>query len=208
MQKFLPLIFITVLLNMLMTHNHLFAAVSDHANQPDNPFINQISDIPVQKTLLRDSSAAYTHVDHSLTDQKEKETWIREAAIKLNQLSGPADGQIIEKQVTDMEGFYQAGYRLHGSGYISFDNGEWIFLVSNSAHDDARIGDITIAIDNHQRMWINEGHICGGIIHFISGRKEFEEGAGNFFTHYLSDTDDKAWKSLCLESISSSFTKN
>jgi hypothetical protein len=112
MQIFLPLILITVLLNILTAPDNLHAAVTGQTIQPDNFCINQISEIPVQKAILKDSSAAFTHVNHYLIDLKEKETWIRETAIKLNQLSGPAEEQYIEKQVTDMEGYYQAGYRL------------------------------------------------------------------------------------------------
>jgi hypothetical protein len=193
MQIFLPLILITVLLNILTAPDNLHAAVTGQTIQPDNFCINQISEIPVQKAILKDSSAAFTHVNHYLIDLKEKETWIRETAIKLNQLSGPAEEQYIEKQVTDMEGYYQAGYRLQGSGYIRFDNGEWIYLISNSAHDNEKVGDITLAMDNKRRFYINEGHVCGGIIHFTTQQVIKKLSSDEFFRHFVSDQENADW---------------
>jgi hypothetical protein len=207
MQKLLSIIIFSLLLSMLASPNLLYAFVCERSKQLNNPFLLHISEAASQKTILKDSTETYTHVNQDLIDQQVKDTWIRETAIMLTQLSGPAEGQIIEKQVTEMEGFYQAGYRVQGSGYISFDNGEWIYLVSNSAHDNEKVGDITIAVDNRGRMYLNEGHVCGGIIHFITNDKTETETGDGFFRHFISDTDNRGWESIHREYKTSSYSE-
>jgi hypothetical protein len=66
--------------------------------------------------------------------------------------------------------------------------------------------DLTLAIDNHGKIYLNEGHICGGIIHFIINDKIAVKAASDFIQHFISDTDDRGWKSLNKECIKTSFT--
>ncbi len=93
-------------MNMLTVHNHLLASVNDHESQSNSPYPNQISEIPVQKTIHKDTSEINTHVVHYLIEQREKETWIRETATinavpqrsEVNYLWSTLDGNILNVQ--------------------------------------------------------------------------------------------------------------
>ncbi len=203
MQKLLPLIVFSILLKMLAAQNNHYLPVDEPANKTENTVFPHIYDLAGHNAIDNDSSPQNAHVGQDLTDHQEREKWIRETVIILKKLSGPADEQIIEKKVTELDGFFQAGYRVQGSGYIRFDNGDWIYLVSNSAHDNEKIGDITLAMDNKRRFYINEGHVCGGIIHFVTNDKIAVRAATDFTEHFISDTDDAGWKNLHPDHITS-----
>jgi hypothetical protein len=70
------------------------------------------------------------------------------------------------------------------------------------------VGDLTLAIDNHGKIYLNEGHICGGIIHFIINDKIAVKAASDFIQHFISDTDDQYWRRLDREKSTLLFNRN
>ena len=47
---------------------------------------------------------------------------------------------------------------------------------------------------NEGKTYVNYGHICGGLIHFYAISGEIPKSSNDFFTHFLSDTDDLKWQ--------------
>jgi hypothetical protein len=43
---------------------------------------------------------------------------------------------------------------------------------------------------------MNEGHVCGGIIHFETGKIRELKTSREFFKHFVSDTDGAGWKRI------------
>lgn len=105
----------------------------------------------------------------------------------------------IEPSVIHYDTFYQKSYRLLKSGCITFDDGVTIFLQSFSSHDDNTHLDLTIALDSNGRVFLNRGHVCGGIINFITNNKLDITGVDDFFRDYVSDTDDQPWVEYFME---------
>lgn len=83
--------------------------------------------------------------------------------------------------------------RLNGKGKLMLENDQWIAMKSHSSHDSKDIGDITVAIENTGRIYISEGHICGGLISFAFVGKEIRYDTDFFFNHFKSDTESAPW---------------
>jgi hypothetical protein len=123
-----------------------------------------------------------------------RQRWMEKTVEKLQEIDAGTCLQSLERRVVDLDDFFMVAYRLNGpEGCIEFPNGDWVYMVAHSLHDNPAIGDITIAIDNHQRLYKNEGHVCGGIINFYTGSEEDLLGAGDFFGNFMSDCDDCKW---------------
>lgn len=90
-----------------------------------------------------------------------------------------------------------------GTGLIEFDNNEWIYIATHSWHLDDKIGDVSVAIDNKGNIYLNEGHVCGGI-NFVPSKfnvapnEDIPAPASvkEFIDNYVSWIDGKPWKLL------------
>lgn len=145
-------------------------------------------------TFLPDLAAGNSLI--SRQNGKEKEKWLTEAKSQIKNFGPEKCSLTLKPSITEVEGFYQQSYRLHESGCIFFENGDWIFFVSHSSHSNAEVGDITLAMDSHKQFYKNEGHVCGGLIHFITQQKTELKSAAQFFELFVSDTDNKIWEKL------------
>ncbi|MBW6491944.1 MAG: hypothetical protein K0B15_12205 [Lentimicrobium sp.] len=132
----------------------------------------------------------------SRINEKASKKWLSETIREIKNFGPEKCFNKLEPTITEVEGFYQQSYRLNESGCIFFENGDWIYLVSNSSHNNSGVGDITLAMDNHNRFFKNEGHVCGGIIHFMTNQRTEIKSARQFFELFVSDTDSKAWQKL------------
>jgi hypothetical protein len=145
-----------------------------------------------------------THADVGTISQENEEInpkaqkrWMKQTVRKLNRIKPDHCVKRIEPRVVDMEDLFMVSYRLENQeGCVTFPNGDWIYMIAHSSHDSKLIGDITLAIDNRGRLFMNEGHVCGGIIHFYTDSEMELNGADDFFGHFLSDCDDCRWYSL------------
>jgi len=81
-------------------------------------------------------------------------------------------------------------------GNVTCENGDIIRIVLHSSHTDKEIGDISVAIDTQMRIFVNAGHVCGGIVHFEAKDVLLAKDADDFFSRFVSDTDDKRWQRL------------
>lgn len=130
-------------------------------------------------------------------DSAMQQQWMKQTVKQLKRIEPAQCVRHIEPQVIDLEDAFMVSYRLtNQEGCITFPNGDWIYMVAHSSHDDKAIGDLTLAIDNRGRLFSNEGHVCGGIIHFYTDSDEELTGADDFFSRFLSDCDDCRWYQL------------
>ena len=44
------------------------------------------------------------------------------------------------------------------------------------------------------RVFVNAGHVCGGIVHFETKDVILSADADDFFSRFHSDTDDERWE--------------
>jgi hypothetical protein len=144
------------------------------------------------------SQAIPQHTANQEVVEAKQNRWIKKAVRQLKNDFGTMNcDNPIDPSVVDIEGLYLKAYRLNGpEGCIYFPNGDWILMISHSMHDDPAIGDVTLAIDRRQQIFINKGHVCGGIINFYIDAETEIISSQDFFKHFMSDCDDCKWNKL------------
>ncbi|MBK8517407.1 MAG: hypothetical protein IPL55_14320 [Saprospiraceae bacterium] len=132
--------------------------------------------------------------DISLKLREEKVSfWVKTLSEKMSEKGFNKKLLEITPDVINLQDFNQTSYRIKDQGVIKFLNGEKIVLVMHSSHDDAEIGDMILAFTDKGEMFANQGHVCGGIIHFIRACDCIPDSKEEFFNYFYSDTDDKKW---------------
>ena len=112
---------------------------------------------------------------------------------KFNPEPVPGRVQIERKELPD---YFKLSVRINKKGVIALPGKNWIYILTTSAHDDPETGDISLAIDQNHRIFQNEGHVCGGIIHFETGRIRKIKNSRQFFKYFTSDTDGEGWRRI------------
>jgi hypothetical protein len=137
------------------------------------------------------------HGDPAGIVPEAREQWLANARKEMSGFRPDTCTNIIDPDITDLgEEYYACSYRLKDPGMIRISGKEWIYMIPSSSHDNPEVGDITLAMDRKERFYINEGHICGGIIHFQSLRKIDLKTSRQFFKYFTSDTDSLPWKKI------------
>jgi len=136
------------------------------------------------------------HADPSRIVPEKRMAWIQAALVNLK--SFPADTTLprIEIQEVAFEDYYRLKIRLKESGVLLLSGRERIYFLSSSSHSDPETGDLILAMDNKGRIFRNDGHVCGGIIHFETGKIRKVKKSGEFFKYFVSDTDGEGWKRI------------
>lgn len=150
-----------------------------------------------RRKILFGRSKLKTHIElhgkQSEVNSKKRDQWIIRTIYQMQSSEDAAILEDLPAQELVHDEFYQISYRLIERGKIKFDDGSHLFIVSTSAHQTKDIGDITIAINEKGEVFINQGHICGGIIHFKTHKKGLPKTSASFLQHFKSDTDDESW---------------
>jgi hypothetical protein len=128
-------------------------------------------------------------------DEHKRNDWIRSAADMLRDTKNSDIDHVLVMNELVHEDYYQASYRLIDKGLIKFEDGSYLKLMSTSTHTHKDIGDITLAVNQQGDVYINQGHICGRIIHFNTNQKELALTSATFLKNFTSDTDDEPWHS-------------
>ena len=128
-------------------------------------------------------------------DPEARQQWIKDVSSWLRQDSIIDKGPLLEltKRPYGNQHYHSCKVKEEG-GLLEFNNGSWLYMVCHSSHEDDRIGDITLAIDKKGRLYQNLGHICGGIIHFISEPGQPKPSSSkDFIRDFKCDTDGERW---------------
>jgi hypothetical protein len=126
----------------------------------------------------------------------KRQQWMDATIKSLTAYQNSSMTQGITATEIETDDIYRMSYRVNGQGLIEFNDGSWVYIISNSMHNNDGVGDLTLAIDNQGNTYINEGHVCGGIIHFEIKVKTSVTSSHHFFKYFKSDTDDQGWLSL------------
>jgi hypothetical protein len=114
---------------------------------------------------------------------------------EINTNSLPAEAR---PKLIDVPDFQKVSYRIQGKTMIRCTNGQWIYLLPHSGHNNPTIGDVSIAVTSKGKVCVNYSHICGGLINFASTGINLPTTPADFFSRFVSDTDDEGiwikWK--------------
>lgn len=88
----------------------------------------------------------------------------------------------------------KVSFRIVEYGLIKLENGDWVYIRTHSSHEDETVGDISLAISSDKKLYINYGHVCGGIINFQAYDIQTMISSEEFFRLCKSDTDDQSWE--------------
>lgn len=132
-------------------------------------------------------------------DLKKRDAWIAQQIKNLSVRHIDTAYTIMTMRELIHEHFYQASYRLIDKGMIKFEDGSYLKMISTSSHTRSDIGDVTVAINEKGDVYINQGHICGRIIHFNTHQRDKVKTAADFITHFTCDTDDEPWIEMYTE---------
>jgi hypothetical protein len=131
---------------------------------------------------------------------KKQQRWIEKTSRNLSLHKQELDFPIMEFSELEHEDFYLLRTRIIKKGKIEFADGGYLLIITHSNHENPSIGDLSIAMDEHNNYYINEGHICGDIINFVTKSKIKYVTSSDFITYFSSDTDDKKWTKANLQS--------
>jgi hypothetical protein len=208
MNKYLLFVLLIFITRSLPGQNSSAGVDGSITNEVVEVMVPAAAHIRAFQKLFTVNPETHAHVNPSAINPGERENRIASLVENLQSIEAPHNKLSIDMKITDIEDFFQISYRLMGDGYIRFENGDWLFLRSTSSHLNEQVGDITLAIDNRGEIFINEGHVCGGIIHFITHEKKAVKAASDFIQHFMSDTDDQYWSRLDREKSTLLFNGN
>jgi hypothetical protein len=136
------------------------------------------------------------HHDNHKLDLKKRELKKNEIISSLKAFQPNTETPILELKETDIDQSIKKSIRISGEGFLQLNETNWIYFISSSSHSDASIGDMTLAIDQLGNIYQNDGHVCGGIVHFQTFERSKIKNSAQFFQLFKSDTDDIGWSKL------------
>jgi hypothetical protein len=102
--------------------------------------------------------------------------------------------QMVIPHITQYEHIREVSYRVVDRGNVKCENGYIIRNMQHSLHSDKEILEISIAVDNRMRVFVNAGHVYGGIVHFETNDDILPADVDVFFSRFHLDTDDERWE--------------
>jgi hypothetical protein len=143
---------------------------------------------------LMNLTAQVTDGSKNIPVQREK--WIEESVSELGKFIPDSSVKLIAPYLIDQEDAKKLYFKVNKEGMIKLENGDWIYIITHSGHENEEIGDLCLAIDNKKDVYINESHVCGGVIRFESSGLTELKSTDDFFLNFESDTDSKRWDKL------------
>lgn len=133
-------------------------------------------------------------------DAQKRSEWIINTVTYLENSGDPDMLQkVVVNEYEQEDGLIAFRVRVIREAWVDFENGDRIHFVCNSSHEDEAVGDVCVAIDQKGKVFVNEGHVCGGLINFEYRGKNAPTSADLFFQNFKSDTDKKIWKTYRKE---------
>ncbi len=126
--------------------------------------------------------------------EEKRNQWIKEKTSELKKIKPETVFQKATLQENEHVDGIILSVEVKGKNILYTGDDGWIYFETHSAHDNSDIGDITIAIDSKKRIFINEGHVCGGYIYFDAMHFKEIPSADSFFKHFNYDSEKGNWK--------------
>ncbi len=148
-------------------------------------------------SCLRMDSVQAQHTGFMI-DPVAREKWKSEA-ISFLKTASPADFSN-EIEFYESNRGYDAvlAFIVPGSAYVRFSEGEWVCIVAHSAHDNASIGDMVLAIDHCGAIYQIDTHVCGGTANFLGFDMFMPANTVEFFAKFKGDKIGCYWKLVSL----------
>jgi len=129
----------------------------------------------------------------AMIDTLKQKEWINNKTQYMIDSLGFIEMEDLMPNIFDIPDGQKISYKIFGKGRIRFVNNETILIYTHSSHENPEVGDISIAFTDDNNIFVNYGHICGGIIHFEHYSLILPENPEMFFQNFVSDTDDFKW---------------
>ena len=151
--------------------------------------------IYISIALLGISFSAFgQHHDQNRIDAEKRTAGIEQMVLDLKKISVDETTESLIFKEIKLENGSKYSIRLIEKGFLRLSNNDWIYFLSSSSHKNPAVGDITLAIDCRGIIFQNNGHVCGGIIHFETYKTGIPRSSDEFFEYYESDTDGIKWE--------------
>lgn len=128
--------------------------------------------------------------------EEKRNQWIKKKTTELIKIKPETILQKAMLQENEHTDGIILSVEINGKNILHTKDGGWIYFEAHSAHDNSKVGDITIAIDNKKRIFINEGHVCGGYIYFDAMHFKEIPSADSFFKHFNYNSENGNWKQV------------
>jgi hypothetical protein len=148
------------------------------------------------KPLLFGPTGIYEGHSSTQINLKKRSSWIEEAIQELSSLSTDSNAETIIFQTIDLEDYQKTYIRVQQPGNIKFINGSSASIMLHSVHEDPEIGDVSLLVSG-DKIFVNYGHICGGIVRFCSMDLNAPQGIQDFTSRFLSE-EGVAWEKYQL----------
>lgn len=129
-------------------------------------------------------------------DPQKRSMWIEQEVNDLKLYKPEEDAKSIKLKTINKKGEVWRSVRVVKKGLVELDKGDWIFIVTNSGHDNPSVGDISLAIDQNGKIYRHSGHVCGNIIHFEAVLTKPHINSKLFFRNFKDDTEGLSWEKL------------
>lgn len=132
------------------------------------------------------------HTDNKINKAMQQQ-WIENTIVELKKSDAFSSFKPIKADIKSFPEYSLVSYRIYGKVRLQCADGEWIYFKSNSSHTNSEVGDVCLAISDKGKVYVNYGHICGGIVHFNDKSNQTPRDANDFFTRFNSDIDNQPW---------------
>lgn len=144
-------------------------------------------------SILFYSNLSFAQHNETEVNKEIQKKWINETIMYLKKHDSLQLMDLAEPKISSTPEFNRISYRIINKGKIHCSGGEWIYITMHSIHEDKEIGDICLAISDKGKLFVNYGHVCGGIVHFIDKSAKIPEDANDFFDRFVSDINEDKW---------------
>jgi hypothetical protein len=127
---------------------------------------------------------------------EKREAWVQSALNQLPYFKADTTIRGLQLEEISYDDYFRLKVRVIGTGLLDLPGKNRIYILPTSSHDLPEVGDISLAMDRHGRMYQNNGHVCGWIITFETGKIKKVKSSRQFFRYFVSDTDGEQWRRL------------
>lgn len=157
----------------------IFAQVIPHAQ--DKP----IGFIPVKYQNA--------HLSPESIDSTKRIAWIEHSIDSLLRNFSNIDLKKVEIYQRQREEQLYLTCRIINAGYITAGI-DTCYLFLFSSHQNPAVGDVIIAISDKRKVYVNNGHVCGGIVHFQSFKISKPSSFQEFIAHFSPEISPSIWR--------------
>jgi hypothetical protein len=140
------------------------------------------------------SQKYFSSHNKSLVKSSKQKKWIKSAIKSMKSLPFESNIEVCQPHTVDIPDYQKISYRIQDCRKVSFLNGDTVLICLHSVHQDPKVGDVSIAMDSKNNVYVNFGHICGGLINFERMSLVPPQNMADFTENFVSDTDDEKWK--------------